>query len=89
MKLLHRSQKPGALWYGNMLGAWSTRYLPGGMKAVTQPSPFSGSTPNMPLLPKVPAVACAGAARPVNVSSAQVANTASVWRRCPVITSSL
>ena len=48
-RLLHRSQKPGGLWYGYMLGDWSTRYLPGGMLAVAQPS--VGCLPKTPLLP--------------------------------------
>ena len=50
-KLLHRSQKPGGLRYGYMLGDWSTRYLPGGILAVAQPSGGSAPTPNTPLLP--------------------------------------
>jgi hypothetical protein len=50
-RMLHRSQKPGALWYGYMLGDWSTRYLPGGMLAVAQPFVGWLPTPKTPLLP--------------------------------------
>src|SRR6185369_8362740 len=45
-----------------MLGDWSTRYRPGGMLAVAQPSGGSAPTPNTPLLPYVTGSACAGAA---------------------------
>ena len=49
-KLLHRNQNPGGLRYGYMDGDWSTRYVPGGILAVTQPYGVA-STPKTPLLP--------------------------------------
>jgi hypothetical protein len=79
-KLLHRSHIPDGLWYGCMLGDWSTRYRPGGMKVVDHPSRGWVVTPNTPLLPYIGA-AVAGAADRSPPSSAPAVATASAEER--------